>query len=419
MDSKAKLTAALNHQDAGAIPMDFGSTAVTGMHVRAVTALREHYGLEKRPVKVHEPYQMLGWLDEDLKQAIGVDIDGVARRGTLFGFPNENWKPWRMPDGLEVLVSEHFHTTVDENGDTLIYPQGDTSAPPSGRMPKESYFFDTIIRQPPIDEDRLDPEDNLEEFGHIPDEDLEHLRMEVEEVSSSGRGVIAGFGGTAFGDIALVPAPFLKNPKGIRDIAEWYMSTAARPDYVHAIFEKQCEYALANLERIHAVVGNKIDAVFLCGTDFGTQISTFCSEKTYRDLYFPYYKQVNDWIHKNTTWKCFKHSCGAVEPFMQGFIDAGFDIINPVQCSAAGMGAQGLKDKYGDHLVFWGGGVDTQRELSFGTPAEVREQVLERCETFSRNGGFVFSAVHNVQANTPVENIVAMLDAFHEFNGRA
>jgi len=114
----------------------------------------------------------------------------------------------------------------------------------------------------------------------------------------------------------------------------------------------------------------------------------------------------------------FKHSCGAVAKFIPAFIELGFDILNPVQCSAAGMDPATLKKEYGDKLTFWGGGVDTQRTLPFGTAQEVREEVLSRCEVFAQGGGFVFNAVHNIQARTPVENIVAMFDAITEFDGR-
>ncbi len=417
MGERERVLAALNHEAPDQVPMDFGSTSVTGIHVSCVAALREYYGLEKRPTKVHEPYQMLGLLEEDLKQAMGIDVDGVFPRRTMFGFPNDNWRAWRMPDGLEVLVSDKFVTTQDEAGDTLIYPEGDVTAPPSGKFPKEGYFFDTIVRQNPIDEDDLNPEDNLEEFGPISDEDLAHIVRSVREACLTGRAVIANFGGTAFGDIALVPAPFLKHPKGIRDVAEWYISTSIRRHYIHEVFSRQCEFAIANLEKIHSAVGDAVDAVFLCGTDFGTQISTFCSLETFRELYFPYYKRVNDWIHRHTAWKTFKHSCGSVERFIPSFVEAGFDILNPVQCSAAGMTSEHLKSTFGNEIVFWGGGVDTQRVLPFGRPDDVRRQVLERCEVFSRNGGFVFNTVHNVQAKTPLENIVAMIDAVHEFNG--
>lgn len=417
MTSRQRVLSALDHQPPDLIPVDFGGTAVTGIHVSCVAALRNYYGLEKRPVKVHEPYQMLGWIDEDLKRAMGIDVEGVFPRKTIFGFANHGWREWRLPDGLEVLVSADFVTTVDANGDTLIYPEGDITAPASGRMPRDGVFFDTIVRQEPIDEERLNPEGNLEEFGPVADADLEHIAGEVARASQTGRAVIANFGGTAFGDIALVPAPFLKRPKGIRDIAEWYMSTRSRRDYIHAVFAKQCEYALANLESIFGRIGNAVDAVFLCGTDFGTQTSSFCSAAAFRELYFPYYKRVNDWIRAHTAWKTFKHSCGSVERFIPAFIESGFDILNPVQCSAAGMEPERLKSAYGDCLVFWGGGVDTQKVLPFGSPAEVREQVLERCRVFSRGGGFVFNTIHNIQAHTPVENIAAMLDAVREFGG--
>ena len=414
--SRDRLIATLNHKQPDRIPIDFGGTAVTGVHVSCVAALRDYYGLEKRPVRIHEPFQMLGLLDEDLLDAIGIDVVGTFARNTIFGFPADEWKTWQF-DGLEVLVPMDFNTTVDAAGNTLIYPEGDLSVPPSGRMPSSGYFFDCIIRQEPIDEEKLNPEDNLEEFGPISQADLDHLARMVPAATETGRGVIASFGGTALGDIALVPGPFLKHPKGIRDVAEWYVSTRSRQDYVHRIFERQCEIALENLERIYATIGDTVQAVFICGTDFGTQTSAFCSVKTLRDLYFPYYKQINDWIHAHTPWETFKHSCGAVSKFIPSFIEAGFDILNPVQCSATGMEPEQLKENYGDQLVFWGGGVDTQKTLPFGTPAEVREQVLRRCEIFAQGGGFVFNSIHNVQARTPVENIVAMLDAVHEFNG--
>ena len=397
--------------------MDFGSTAVTGIHVSSVELLRDHYGLEKRPVRVCEPYQMLGEVEEDLADAMGIDTVSVVPHKTLFGFPNENYKEFQTPWGQVVLVSEHFNTRVEPNGDVFIFPEGDMTAPASGQMPSNGFFFDTIVRQPVIDEDKLDPEDNLEEFGLISDEDLDHYRNELDRLEGTDRAIVATLGGMAFGDIALVPAPFLKHPKGIRDIAEWYISTAARQDYIHEVFSRQCDYAVQNLEKLNKVLGDRIDVVFLCGTDFGTQVSTFCSPQTFSDLWAPYYRQVNDWIHRNTSWKTFKHSCGAVESFMEHFIEVGFDIINPVQCSASGMDPRVLKEKYGDRLVFWGGGVDTQKTMPFGTPEEVRREVLERCEVFASNGGFVFDSIHNLQALSPVENMVAMIDAVREFNG--
>ena len=416
MTSRERLDAALNHRQPDRIPVDFNGTAVTGMHVKCVIGLREHYGLQKRLVKVHEPYQMLGWIDDDLQQVLGIDVEGVYGPDTMFGYRNENWTPWRMDDGTEVLMSGNFQTTKDANGDTLVYPGGDRTAPPSGRLPKNGFFFDTIVRQDPLDDAKLDPEDNLQEFGPVSEATLDHFEAESSRATATGRGVIASFGGTALGDIALVPAPNLKHPKGIRDVEEWYVSTLTRRPYVHKVFERQTGMALGNLEKIHSRVGDQVQAAFICGTDFGTQQSTFCSVAAFRELYLPYYRRINDWIHAHTGWKTFKHSCGAVRSLIPAFIESGFDILNPVQVSAAGMDARGLKEEFGRDIVFWGGGVDTQKTLAFGTPDAVRAEVLERCRIFGPGGGFVFNAVHNIQANVPIANVVAMFEAVREFN---
>ncbi len=417
MTSRARVQTTLSHKRPDRVPIDFGGTTVTGIHVSCVAALRDYYGLAKKPVKAIDPGQMLGEIEDDLKKVMGIDVEGVFRRTNRFGFANDNWRLWRMEDGLEILVPGEFKPTIDENGDILMHPRGDRSAPPSARMPKGGHFFDAIIRQQPIDEDRLDPHDNLEEFGEISEEELTHLASAAEKAASTGRAVIAGFGGTSFGDVSGIPGVALRHPKGIRDFTEWYVSIRTRRDYIHRVFTGQCEIGLANLEKIAQRVGDRVDVVYVCGTDFGTQTSSFCSVETLHELWLPYYRRVNDWIHRNTNWKTFKHSCGAVEKFLPAFIEAGFDILNPVQCSAAGMDPGHLKRTYGDRLVFWGGGIDTQKVLPFGRPEEVREQVLRRCEVFAEGGGFVFNAIHNLQAGTPVENIVAMVDAVAEFNG--
>ena len=417
MTARQRILAALDHRSPDCLPVDLGGTFVTGIHVSCVAALRRYYGLENGPVKVIDPGQMLGDVAPDLKRIIGIDTEPIRGRVARFGFPLDQWKPWRLYDGLEVLVPGGFNVTLDENGDTLMHPQGDVSAPPSSRMPKDGYFFDSIIRQQPFDDDNLDPEDNLEEYQPISELDLDHWEAVACAAASTGRAVVASFGGTAFGDIALVPGAGLKHPKGIRDITEWYISTRSRRDFVHKVFEGQCRIALDNLSRIAARIADLVDVINVCGTDFGTQTSAFCSVSTFRELWMPYYRQVNDWVHRNTRWRTFKHSCGAVSKFIPSFVESGFDILNPVQCSATGMQPEDLKSAYGERLVFWGGGVDTQQVLPFGTPQQVREQVLRRCEIFASNGGFVFCPIHNIQARTPVANIVSMFDAVLEFNG--
>jgi len=418
MTSKELLQQTLAHTQPERIVFDMGSTAVTGIHVRALEKLRMYYGLEKRQVRVIEPYQMLGMVEQDLMDAIGIDVTGAWGEDNLLGYNNNPpLKLFKTFWGQEVLVPEKFSTVTNDKGELLSFPDGDTSIEASAKMPESGYFFDAIDRQQPIDEEKLNVEDNLEEFSLISSAALSYWKQEVARAKSTGKAIVAGFGGTALGDIALVPAMNLKNPKGIRNIEEWYISTVMRSDYVREIFDRQSALAIENLSKIYATVGNDIDVVFICGTDFGTQNSTFCATEQFDDLWLPYYKRINDWIHTYTAWKTFKHSCGAVEGFMNRFIEAGFDIINPVQLSAKGMHPKELKEKYGKHLTFWGGGIDTQKTLPYGTPADVRKEVLHLCEVFGRDGGFVFNTVHNIQADVPVENIVAMIEALHEFNG--
>ncbi len=417
MTSKERLQAVLNHRSADRICVDFGATAVTGMHIRTIEGLRRHYGLEERPIRVSDVFQMLGEIDPDLQQVLGVDVNGIKGPGTMFGYPLTDWKEFKAPWGQVCLVPGAFNTDVrDENGDYLMFPEGDTSVPASGRMPKDNYFFDAIVRQDPIDDNNLKVEDNLEEFGPISPESLSWIKQHLDRCMLSDKGILLTSGGMALGDIALVPAIQLKHPKGIRDIAEWYMSTVMRRDYVTEVFERQTDIAVENLKKIFAVVGNNIDVMFICGTDLGTQDSQFCSAADFKELYLPYYKKVNDWIHQNTTWKTFKHSCGAMVPLLPSLIEAGFDIVNPVQVSAKGMDPKLLKKEFGKDLTFWGGGVDTQGAIMHGTPQQVKDDVKRMCDIFGPDGGFVFNAVHNLQANMPIANVIAMVDAIREIN---
>jgi len=418
MNSRERVTNTLNHQQPDRIPLDLGASPTTGIHVSSVYLLRQALKLDPpgAAVKVVEPYQLLGEVKPDLIEALGVDVLGVGGTKTMFGFRNENWKPWTTFDGTPVLVPEAFNTDPEPNGDILMYPEGDKSVHPSGRMPQGGFYFDAIIRQDPIDDSKLDPQDNLEEFAEISESNLAHFKREIKAAyNQTDKAILANFGGTAFGDIALVPASQLKNPKGIRDVAEWYMSTVLRRDYVWAVFEKQCEIGLHNLQKIHEAIDEKVAAVFLTGTDFGTQSGPFISPKAYRDLFQPFHKTINNWVHENTTWKTFIHSCGSVTRLIPDFIEAGFDILNPVQTSAAGMDPTTLKQAFGKEIVFWGGGIDTQRTLPFGTPAEIRAQVQERMEIFGQDGGFVFNSIHNIQAGVPQENLVALFEAISEY----
>ena len=410
------MAATLRHEATDRVCVDFGAGFQTGLGAGAVHRLREAlFGKSSQPVKVVESYQMLGEMDEELRRALGLDVVGVHGSGTMFGFKNEGWKPFTMFDGTPVLVPGRFNVTPAEDGGWMMHPEGDTSVPPSAWMPKDTFFFDSVNRQGALDEVALDPADNCEEMEVVSDAEVAHFAQLARHYhEQTDYGIYMTLPGTAFGDIALVPAPWMKHPKGIRSVEDWYMATAMRRDYVQKVFEVQCECALKSIEKLAAAVGERAQVVFVSGTDFGTQTGQFCSVKTYRELYKPFHKAVNDLIHKLTPWKTFIHSCGAVAPFIAEFIDAGFDVLNPVQCSATGMDPRWLKREFGRQIVFWGGGVDTQKTLPFGTPEEVYREARERIDIFAEGGGFVFNSIHNVQSNVPTENMLALFRAIKD-----
>ena len=418
MTPRERIQSACAHQQPDKLPVDFGGGFQTGIHVSIVYKLRQAFGLDRpgTPVKVVEIYQMLGEVAPDLQAALGVDTVCLHGTGTMFGFPQTGFKEWQLADGTPVLVPGDFNTQYEPNGDLLQWPANDRSVPPSGRMPAGGHFFDAIIRQEPVDDAKLNPAENTEEFQPVADAELEHYRLLAERLATTtDKALFCTFGGLTFGDIALVPATFLRRPKGIRDIEEWYVSTASRVNYIKAVFERQTDVAIANLERLHAAVGDRAAIMQTNGTDFGTQNGPFLSAAKYRDLFLPYQKRVNGWIHRHTSWKTFMHCCGGIAPLLDAVVEAEFDILNPVQCSAKGMDPRVLKRDYGDKLVFWGGGVDTQKTLPFGKPQEVRDEVRERIEIFGPGGGFVFCTIHNIQANTPIENVLAMFEVVKEY----
>jgi hypothetical protein len=417
MTGREKINTTLAHKEPDKMAIDFGGTNDSAMHVSCIAALRDYYGLEKKPVEVIDVFTMAGVIDDDLAEILGSDAAPAYPIGSVYGFPRNETKEWVNLQGQTILVPKSYNPQPDGKGGYYVYPQGDLSCEPSGHMPAKSFYFDPVLRQQPFEEEDLDPSFNVEEWTILDDENLRYIKSQVDAAHKKGKAVVLAAPGMGLGDAADIPGCALKKPKGIRTYTDWYMSPILRPEYVRAVFEKQTEIALENLKRINDMMGNKIDVVFTCATDLSHQHGLFISPKIFDDLYMPFYKEANNWIHKHTNWKILKHNCGAIEPLIPRLIESGFDALNPVQCSADGMEPRHLKNEYGKDITFWGAGVNTQQTLPFGTQEEVREEVLERCEIFSKDGGFVFNTIHIVQANTPTENLVAMIDAIKEFNG--
>lgn len=415
--SRERVWKALNHQTPDRVPLDIGATAVSGISASSLSRLRSILHLAPRPVRVHEPYQMLGQLDDDVLDALGVDIVGLGDDSTFFGYPQRDWKPFNLFDGTPVLVPGGFNTELNPDGSLYQFPQGNPAYEPSARMPAGGYYHDAIERQDPYDPELLDPDEWVKDMYHIyTDDELRLLETRSRALfDGNSRAIIGNFGQGGFGDIAWVPGTHIPHPKGIRAVADWYMATALYPEYIHGIFSRQCEIALRNLETYHQAVGERIAAIFISGTDFGSQDRPFISLQAYRTLFKPYHKAINDWVHAHTPWKTFFHTCGSIVTYLDDFIDAGVDIINPVQISAAGMQPTELKARWGKQLVFWGGGVDTQRVLPFGTPEEIKADVSSNIAILGRDGGMIFSAVHNIQSSIPNANLEALVQAFQTF----
>jgi hypothetical protein len=389
------------------------------MSASTVFRLRKALGLPEIPIKVVEPFQMLGSIDSDLLEAVGADVVPLWNPGNLMGVLNKPVKPWKMSDGTPVLMPENFEYDVTSTGDVFVYPQGDRSAAYSLHMPAGGFFFDNIDRAERVDEDDLTPvEDFKDSFTVHTEATCRHWeRMSKELYEGTEYALLGVLGGMGLGDAAELPGPFLKKVRGIRRMDEWLMAHLLFPEYIEQVFAYQTEIAIQNLELYRQSVGGRIQAIWLSGTDFGTQNVLFTSAEVFRRLYKPFYRKINDWIHKHTEWKTFFHTCGAIYELLDDFIEMGVDIINPVQCSAVGMDAKKLKANYGDKLVFWGGGVDTQKTLPFGTPEEVCREVRQRLEIFSPGAASCSRRFYNTVANVPAENLVAMYRTIREFRG--
>ncbi|MEG2625796.1 MAG: uroporphyrinogen decarboxylase family protein [Christensenella sp.] len=415
--SRERLTKTLAHEEPDKVVVDLGSSLVTGISAVALSKLRDALGLEKRLVKVYEPMQLLGLVEEDVIEALGIDVVGISTPYTNYGYQNDAWKQWKIHD-TDVLVGEGFTTTIDEEGNTYVYPQGDTSVAPSAKMPAAGYYFDNIVRQGDMEHEDLNGrEDFKNDFACMSDAVVDSIKTKVTHYyNDTSLGINMGNFLCGFGDAAALPGSGQKKTNGIRSVEEWLVAHYTEPEYVHDVYSYQLEEAIKTLEKLKNAVGDMPQVVQISGTDFGTQRSEFISPDMYREFYKPYHMRINKWVHENTNWKVMYHTCGSIVNLLDDLAEVNVDILNPVQCSAEGMEPHMLKEKYGDKFVFWGGGVDTQKTLAFGTPEDVYEEVTERLKIFAPGGGFVFNTVHNIQAPTPTQNILAMFDAIKDYN---
>jgi len=402
MNSRERVIASIEHREPDRIPIDLGGSIMTGIMAQALARVRPYLGLEPRPPRVYEVFQMLGEVEPDMVERVGIDVLPVEPEAMFFGLKRRNYKAWNLFDGTPVRVPGQFN--VEDAGDALIlHEEGNPAKPPVGRMPKDGYYFDQIGDQELHTDFSPPPLAEMEKTYLTPldSRKLEFIASEAERLRPTRKALLLGDW-------------FDFGPAGVGNMPDWLCLLASEPEYVERLFTLKTEGDLARLAQLKKHIGDNIDIFGVDGADYGTQRAEMFSVEMFEQFYLPYYRAVIGWVRANTSWKTWKHTCGAARRFIPYFIDAGLDCLNPVQCSAAGMDPIGLKHDFGRYITFWGGGVDTQNTLPFGTPDQVYAEVATRIRIFAPGGGFVFNPIHNIQAKTPPENLDALFRAVRD-----
>lgn len=391
MNSRERVLCTLRHEQPDRVPVDLGGTRQSGIAASTYHRLKQHLAMDS-PTRVYDLYQMLAEVERPVMERFGADVVGLNRPDVAFGILNEAWKPWTLFDGTPVEVPGGFEPATEDSGDLLILREGE----PIARMPKDGFYFDRTEKYPGA--------------AHIDLEGYQPPRLTAEALAHYGAQARALYEQTDLAIVAPMGPPYeLFYGLGTGDFEMWMITLASEPDYVAELYEKLTDAWLDNLQRFVDAVGDRVQ-ILQINDDFGTQHSLFLSVDMYRRMIMPFYQRGIRWIHEHTDMKVFLHSDGAISPLIPSLLETGFDILNPVQTSAAGMDARQLKDQFGDQLVFWGGSLDCQKTLPYETPEDVVREVDQHLQVFAPGGGYVFASVHNIQAGVPPENIVAMFD---------
>ncbi|HEO71189.1 MAG TPA: methyltransferase [Candidatus Hydrogenedentes bacterium] len=404
MTSRERVLAALNHQEPDRVPIDLSGHRSSGIAAIAYPKLRAHLRLEPKPVRVYDPVQQLAIVDEDVLERFGVD---TIELGRAFALDDKDWAEWVLPDGTPCLMPAWALPERDGERWVIRSKSGRVLA----QMPPGALYFEQTywIFLDEDDDPKRIPEAMAESMwtavasppgplvggldgAQVLRDGARRLRQQTD------RAVIGLFGG----NLLETGQFFYRNDN-------FLMMLAADAARVHRFLDALVEIHLGNLEAFLDAVGDCID-VILFGDDLGMQHGPQISPDMYRAFFKPRHAAMWGRAKELADVKVMLHCCGGVRELMPDLIDAGLDAINPVQVSCRGMEAGGLKRDFGCDMVFWGGGCDTQHVLPNGTPQEVARHVRGQVAALAPDGGFVFQQVHNIMANVPPENIVAMFD---------
>jgi uroporphyrinogen decarboxylase len=408
MNSRERVVAAMDHQEPDRIPVDLGGHRSSGISAIALHRLREYLGLAERPLRVYDMVQQLAIVDEEILELFGVDTVEMGR-GFLPG--EDDWKPWVLPDGTDCEIPCYIHPEK-KGGDWLVHDEFGNEL---GIMKKGSLYFEQthfpLMERGIENDDFSDLREMLERniwsvmahpggHIHLDENGLKELEAGAAALrSSTDRAIIGLFGGNMF-----------ELPQILYRMDQYLLATEMYREKTLRLSEELFKIHLESLEKWMQAVGPYIDVV-LFGDDLGGQHGPLISPETYRELYKPFHRRLWQRAKELADVKVQLHCCGSIYDLMEDLIEAGLDAVNPVQISSRGMDPERLKNDFGGRITFWGGGCDTQRVLPTGTPEEVRKHVKEMTGIFGQGGGFVFQQVHNILANVPPENVVAMLEA--------
>lgn len=408
MTSRERILTALDHQVPDRVPVDFAGHRSSGIAAMAYARLREFLGLPRKPIRIYDPVQQLAIVDEDVLMRFRVD---TIELGRAFAREDHWWTEWTLPDGTPCLMP--VWTKPEWVADEWVLRSARTGRV-IARMPDGVWYFEQA------------------HFPFLEHEDLDQLEAEFSEcmwsaVASPPGPIIAGPDGaerlaagarqlraeTDRAIIGLFGGNLLELGQWFYRNDQFFMLLAAEPERAHAFLEQLTEIHLRQLERFARAVGEHIDLI-LFGDDLGMQKGPQISPAMYREFFQPRQQRLWRRARELIPARIMLHCCGGVRELLDGLIEAGLEAINPVQITCRGMDPAGLKRDFGHRLTFWGGGCDTRDMLSHGTPAQIREHVRRLVDLWRPGGGFVFQQVHNILADVPPENIVAMFDAANE-----
>lgn len=407
MTSRERVLAAINHKQPDYVPLDLGGTPSSGISAIAYNNLKKHLGMTKGQTRIFDVVQQVAQPEMEILDKFGVDVIDIGR---AFNEKDEDWHEVVLADGSIGHYPNWFHPEKQPNGDYLVHDKEGTLI---AKMPVGATFFDQTYF--PYVEDYPDDYSDLDHqmgkvlwsalvhspWDHAGDKDfyktLREKTLKLRESTDRALMITCGCNLFEWGTF-------------LRRIDNFLMDTYADEENVQALVEQLMIRHMETLEKVCESVGDIVD-ILRFGDDLGMDTGMFMSREKYQKLFKPYHTQLNEYVHKHSNMKTFLHSCGSLYPIIPDLIDAGYDVLNPVQTTAYQMDPEVLKREFGKDITFWGGGCNTRTILNHASPKEVYEYSRRMIDIFNQDGGFVFNQEHNIMPDVPPENIIAMYQA--------